>query len=101
MKLLGKEPIIKFFKLTSTLELIGWFFLILFFSVLIFNIEQSFLVIILLCLTLLFSVLSGIVPMFSNVVPQTSLLIRRLFPAIGIVIYFMVQFVREPFIIPF
>jgi hypothetical protein len=71
------------------------------FSVLFFNVEQSFLIIILVVLTLLFSVLSGIVPMFSDAVPQTSLLIRRLFPAIGIVIYFVVQFVIEPFYIPF
>jgi hypothetical protein len=68
-------------------EILGWIFLGLFVVVQFFSDTQSILPMVFLVTTLLFSVLSGIFAMNGDDTPTLSVTIRRLLPALCIVIY--------------
>jgi hypothetical protein len=68
-------------------EILGWIFLGLFVVVQFFSDTQTILPMVFLVTTLLFSVLSGIFAMNGHDTPTLTVTIRRLLPALCIVVY--------------
>jgi FtsH-binding integral membrane protein len=68
-------------------EILGWIFLGLFVVVQLFSFTQTILPMVFLVTTLLFSVLSGIFAMNEHDTPPLTVTIRRLLPALCIVVY--------------